>query len=262
MPPQDSNADSTQRFSSRADYYAKSRPRYPRALLDFCRTNLGLKPEHPIADIGSGTGILTELFLQNANPIFAVEPNEPMRRQAETSLAKFKNFHSIPATAEATTLPAQSVDFILAGQAFHWFDRPRARAEFLRILKPAGQVLLIWNDRDKTTDDFSAAYDSVVREFETDWHKVHHEQYTGPDSPAITEFFAPIRYKLETFENPQPLDLDLLIARALSSSYLPLPGEPGCDKMLARLREIFDRFSSNRKVVQPYTTKLYHGRLT
>ncbi len=126
MPPQDSNADPTQRFSSRADYYAKSRPRYPRTLLDFCRTNLGLKPENPIADIGSGTGILTELFLQNANPIFAVEPNEPMRRQAEKSLAQFNNFHSIPATAEAITLPAQSVDFILAGQAFHWFDRPRA----------------------------------------------------------------------------------------------------------------------------------------
>jgi SAM-dependent methyltransferase len=221
-------------------------------------------PEDPIADIGSGTGILTELFLENGNPIFAVEPNEPMRRQAEKALSQHKNFQSISATAEATTLPAQSVDFVLAGQAFHWFDRPRARTEFLRILKPAGQVLLIWNERAKvdSADGFSAAYDSVVREFETDWHKVHHEQYTGPDSPAITEFFSPGSFNLETFDNPQPLDLDLLIARALSSSYLPLPGQPGCDKMLARLREIFDRFAANGKVVQPYTTKLYHGRLT
>ncbi len=101
-----------------------------------------------------------------------------------------------------------------------------------------------------------------MREFQTDWHKVRHENLTGADPAVLTEFFSPGSFKLQTFENPQPLDLDLLIARALSSSYLPLPGQPGCDKMLVRLREIFDRFSSNGKVVQPYTTKLYHGRLT
>jgi SAM-dependent methyltransferase len=253
--------DPTQRFSSRAEYYARSRPHYPGALLDFCWTNLGLKPQSPIADIGSGTGILTELFLGNGNPVFAVEPNEPMRGQAEKSLGKYKNFHSVSATAEATTLLPASVEFVVAGQAFHWFDRPRARVEFQRILRPGGQVLLIWNDRDKTTDDFSAAYDSLVREFQTDWHKVRHENLTGPDPAALREFFSPGSFELETFENPQSLDKDHLVARAFSSSYLPLPGDPGSEKMLARLGEIFGRFSENGKVVQPYKTKLYYGRL-
>lgn len=255
------DSDPTRRFSNRAEYYSKSRPSYPRALLDYCRTHLGLKPDHQIADIGSGTGLLTELFLENGNPVFAVEPNQPMRLEAEKTLARHKNFHSIPATAESTTLPPQSIDFVIAGQAFHWFDRPRARVEFQRILRPQGQVLLIWNERDKERDPFSAAYDSVVREFQTDWHKVRHENLTGADPRALADFFAPGSFKLEQFDNPQSLDLGTLIARALSSSYLPLPGQPGCDKMLARLREIFDRFAANGKVVQPYTTKLYHGNL-
>jgi SAM-dependent methyltransferase len=206
--------DPTQRFSNRAEYYSKSRPRYPRALLDFCNANLGLKPEHSIADIGSGTGLLTELFLENGNPVFAVEPNQPMRLEAEKTLACFSNFHSVNATAESTTLPDHSIDFVIAGQAFHWFDRPRAKAEFQRILRLRGQVFLIWNEREKEEDPFSAAYDSVVREFQTDWHKVRHENLTGSDPRALAEFFASSSFQLQAFDNPQSLDLDGLIARA------------------------------------------------
>jgi SAM-dependent methyltransferase len=256
-------SDSTKRFSDRVEYYVRSRPRYPAAILDFCRTELGLRPQDKIADIGSGTGFLSEPFLRDGNEVFAVEPNDAMRLAAEKWLANFPKFHSINARAEATTLPDKSIDFILAGQAFHWFDRPRTKAEFHRILRATGWVLLVWNEREKATPDdpFPAEYDAVIGEFATDWTKIRHENLTNADPRELTEFFAPAKMQTREFDNPQTLDEEGVLARALSSSYLPLPGQPGCEEMLVRLRQIVRRCGKDAKVVQPYTAKVYYGRL-
>jgi SAM-dependent methyltransferase len=259
VPTDPPNPDSTQRFSDRVEYYVKSRPRYPQALIDFCQSELGLRPQDKIADIGSGTGFLTELFLQNNNEVFGIEPNDPMRQAAERLLANFPKFHSVGAKAESTGLAPKSIDFIVAGQAFHWFDRLRAKTEFQRILRPTGWVVLVWNEREKDTPEnkFSAQYDAVVHEFQTDYHKIRHENLTNTDPRELTDFFAPNPMQTREFPNPQTLDLDGVLARALSSSYLPLPGQPRCEEMLDRLREIVQRTGKDGKVVQPYTTKVY-----
>jgi ubiquinone/menaquinone biosynthesis C-methylase UbiE len=256
--------DSTQRFSDRVGYYIRSRPRYPRAIINLCQSELGLRPQDKIADIGSGTGFLSEPFLQNGNEVFGVEPNEAMRLAAEKILADFPKFHSLNSRAEATTLADKSIDFVIAGQAFHWFDRPRTRVEFQRILRPTGWVVLVWNEREKDTpaNEFSAAYDAVVREFQIDWDTVSHEKLTNADPRELAEFFSPAEMQIREFDNPQTLDLDGVLARALSSSYLPLPGQPRCEEMLDRLREIVQRYGNNGKVVQPYTAKVYYGRLS
>jgi SAM-dependent methyltransferase len=231
--------------------------------LDFCRSELLLQPKDPIADVGSGTGILSELFLENGNPVFAVEPNDAMRLAAEKNLSRDPNFHSINGTAEHTGLPAASFRFVTAGQAFHWFDHARARAEFRRILRPHGWVLLIWNERDTAhPSGFSAAYDTVASEFQTKWHKGSHEKLTAPDSDALPAFFAPGDCHVKTFPNSQSLDLDGLFARAFSSSHLPLPGQPGADRMVDRLKEIFRVHAENERVMQQYITKVYYGRLS
>jgi SAM-dependent methyltransferase len=225
---------------------------------------LGLRTDHQIADIGSGTGFLSELFLENGNTVFAVEPNDPMREAGEKLLGRYPKFHSIKATAESTGLEANAFDFVMAGQAFHWFDRGRTRAEFERILRPKGWVLLVWNERRKgeTDEGFLSAYDDVVREFEIDWHKIRHEKITGADTGALDEFFAPLGWKLVTFENPQALDLEGVIARALSSSYLPLPGQLGCEEMVKRLGEVFERCQKDGRVWMHYDTKAYYGRVS
>jgi SAM-dependent methyltransferase len=253
----------TLRFSDRVHHYLLSRPRYPAALLRFCQDVLGLQSTDAIADLGSGTGFLSELFLQNGNPVFAVEPNAPMREAAEFHLAKYPNFHSIDARAEATRLPASSVRFVMAGQAFHWFDRPATRSEFQRILAEQGMVMLVWNERvlDGPHAAFARAYDEVVNEFATDLARVRHASITSQDSTALAEFFAPNAYKSAAFDNPHSLDLKGLEARAFSSSYLPLPGQPRADEMLQRIRAIFARFQNGGKVVQDYSTRVYHGQL-
>src|SRR5262249_1325145 len=136
-----------ERFSTRAENYRKYRPGYPAEIMSLLVSKCGLTPASLIADIGSGTGKLCELFLNYGNRVFGVEPNEAMRIAGETLLARYPGFVSVDGRAESTTLESQTVDFVTAAQAFHWFDRESARREFLRILKPSGWVVLVWNER-------------------------------------------------------------------------------------------------------------------
>src|SRR4028119_2421500 len=123
-------SDPTKRFTDRVANYVAYRPKYPAEVLEFMRAELSLSPSSIIADVGAGTGILTEMFLRNGNTVFAVEPNEAMRAAAENLLGACPKFRGVAGTAEATTLAVRSVDFITAAQAFHWFDAEHTRREF------------------------------------------------------------------------------------------------------------------------------------
>jgi len=252
---------STRRFSNRAEYYVRARPRYPAALLHFFQTELNLSPAQTIADIGSGTGFLTELFIGNGNPIHAVEPNLEMRSAAETHLARRPNFHSVDAVAEATTLPPASVDFVIAGQAFHWFDPPAARKEFLRILKPAGIVALIWNQRSLQDSPFAQAYERLTQDFQVDLVVAKFRSTTATDQSTLKSFFSPAGYQQRTFDNPQPLDHQGLIDRICSSSYMPLPSDPRYADMIQIASSIFDAHQHNGLVTMPHDTHVFFGRL-
>ncbi len=154
--------DSTQRFSSRADNYARYRPSYPAAVVELLRRECGLTPDAVIADVGSGTGILSELLLRNGNRVYAVEPNDAMRAYAEEKLASYPGFVSVPARAEATTLPDASVQLVTAGQAFHWFEPVATRPSGVRILRPGGWVALIWNSRQEDASAFARGYEALL----------------------------------------------------------------------------------------------------
>jgi len=167
---------STERFSSRVENYIRYRPHYPHAVVECLRANCGLTDAAIIADIGSGTGVLTEMLLQNGNQVYGVEPNRSMREAGERQLQHHARFHSVNGTAEATTLANASVDFVTAGQAFHWFDRNAAKAEFRRILRHGGWVALIWNERRTDSTAFSRDYDALVHAFATDYEHVNHKQ--------------------------------------------------------------------------------------
>ncbi|MDB6021858.1 MAG: Methyltransferase [Pedosphaera sp.] len=251
--------DSTQRFSSRVENYVKYRPGYPAAVVDFLKSECQLVPAHTIADVGSGTGKLTELFLQNGNRVIGIEPNKEMREAAERLLSAYPRFQSIAATAEATTLPDHSVDMITAGQAFHWFDRQKARQEFLHILKPAGWVVLIWNDRKTDASLFLAAYEEFLQTYGTDYLAVNHKNV---DAEMIGSFFGAGGFKRATFPNEQIFDLGGLQGRLLSSSYAPEAGHPKHVPMLEALGAIFHQHAVNGKVRLECDTVIYYGRLS
>ena len=250
-------ARSVERFSSRVKNYARYRPGYPPAIIDLLTSECGLSSNSVVADIGSGTGKLSEIFLENGNVVFGIEPNPEMRASAEEILRDYSTFRSIEGTAESTTMAPASIDFVTAGQAFHWFEPDRAKAESIRILKPEGWAVLIWNERLIDTTDFLRDYEGLLLDYGTDYQEVRHENA----SEAIAKFFAPVDYELKTFANSQEFDYECLKGRVRSSSYTPEPQDPRFEPMLQSLQEIFAKYERLGKVSFDYVTKLYYGQL-
>lgn len=251
-------SDPLARFSKRAENYVKYRPGYPAGVIEILASDCGLTETSVIADVGSGTGIWSEMLLKNGNSVFAVEPNAAMRLAAEGLVNEYAQFKSIDATAEATTLEARSVDIVTAAQAFHWFDRARAKREFARILKPGGWVVLIWNERLRDATAFLREYENLLLRYGTDYEKVRHENVTS----EITEFFAPETVALQTLENVQQFDFASLKGRLLSSSYAPDQDHPNFAAMLRKLEEIFNTNQNDGIVNFEYETKVYYGHLS
>lgn len=251
----DSNA--TSRFSDRVENYIRYRPGYPPEALQVLKTECGLNPSHWIADIASGTGIWTRMLLQNGNHVFGVEPNSDMRQAGERLMAEFPNFVSVGGSAEGTALADQSVDFVTAAQAAHWFDRQRTRAEFARILRPGGWLVLLWNERLLDTTPFLHDYEQLLLSFGTDYVDIRHERTTE----AVNEFFDPSPFWECTFAMRQQFDYVGLEGRLLSSSYAPGPGHPKHEAMLRELRRTFNKHAESGQVSFDYKTRVYFGKL-
>ena len=248
----------TARFSSRVEKYVRYRPSYPKEVLDLLHTKCNLNEDSVIADVASGTGIFTRMLLDNGNRVFGVEPNEAMRQAGEEYLAGYPRFTSVAGTAEATMLPDRSADFVTAAQAAHWFDRAKARREFVRILKPRGWMVLIWNERRTDSTPFLREYEKLLLTYGTDYQEVRHERTTD----EIAGFFAPSPFQSSILEMNQECDYDALEGRLLSSSYTPPPGDPRYEPMLRELRRIFDAHQKNGRVVLAYATRVYYGKIT
>lgn len=249
--------DPTQRFSSRVENYVRYRPDYPSAVLELMRKKCGLSPDSNVADVASGTGIFTRMLLENGNRVFGVEPNDAMRHAAERLLKDYSRFTSVAGSAEATALADHSVDFVTAAQAAHWFERARARQEFVRILRPGGWTVLLWNERRTGSTPFLRDYERLLLAYGTDYQEVRHERTTQ----EIADFFAPAPYEERRFDHYQEFDYAALEGRLLSSSYTPQAGDPRYEPMLRELRRIFDLHQLNQRVRFEYDTQVYFGRL-
>ena len=250
--------DPTQRFSARVENYIRYRPSYPPQVLETLRSECGLTASSTVADIASGTGIFTRLLLENGNRVFGVEPNREMREAAERLLAGYPRFTSVTGTAEAATLPDQSVDLAAAAQAAHWFDLPKARIEFARILKPGGWAVLLWNERCTDRTPFLREYEELLLQYGTDYEKVRHEHTTD----NIGGFFEPTPFGQRAFDMRQDFDYAQLEGRLLSSSYAPGEGHPQHEAMLRELRRLFDAHHNNGRIGMDYVTRMFFGRLT
>jgi len=254
------SSDPTQRFSSRVEAYVKYRPRYPRELIGVLKEEIGLEPDWTIADLGSGTGFLSEVLLENGNQVYGVEPNQPMREAGEAYLAGREGFVSIDASAEATGLEPASVDLITAGQAFHWFDTQAARIEWLRILKPGGWVALIWNERRVEDDVVQAGYEDVLVKYGTDYDSVRFQH--AVDEGQLNEFFGGPIWQLREIPYEQACDLEGLKGRVRSTSYSPEPDQPGYEGMMSALDQLFAEHEENGQIILRYRTKIYFGQIT
>src|SRR6266404_9748036 len=250
-------AQSVERFSSRVANYVRYRPGYPPAIIDLLRKECGLTSASLIADMGSGSGKLSELFLENGNMVFGDEPNAAMRVAAEEILESYLGFRSVDGTAESTTVESVSVDFVTAGQAFHWFDVTKAKEEARRILKPGGWAVLVWNERQVDTTPFLHDYEQFLLQYGSDYPVVRHENALA----AIADFFAPEIAALERYPNSQVFNFEGLKGRLLSTSYTPEPGSPNFESMLRDLGDLFEEYENNGRISLDYETRVYFGHL-
>jgi SAM-dependent methyltransferase len=244
----------TEKFTRKAEVYAKYRPSYPKEILKLLCVQIGFTKDRVVADVGSGTGLLSRIFLDNGNLVYGVEPNSEMRAFAERDLSRYPKFVSVNHIAEDTGLPGKSIDLVTAGQALHWFDREKARTEFARILKPSGYVLIIYNER-KKQDGLMDEYDAIID------RNASKSETPDIDAEYLTKFFDNKSYKEFTVPNEQLLDYDGLIGRATSASYLPSRNDPGFESLEKDLKKLFDTYQENGKIILRYDTLLFLGQI-
>jgi len=248
------SSDTINRFSNRVANYVKYRPGYPPGVVELFTSEMGLTQSSILADVGSGTGLSAKLFLENGNTVYGVEPNAAMRQAAVEYLKNFPNFISHDGTAENTNLDDQSVDFVIAAQAFHWFDADKTRTEFQRILKPGGYIVLMWNERQLGTTEFLRGYENLLLKYATDYEKVRHENI---DKEKLTAFFQ-ADYESATFENVQVFDFPGLRGRLLSASYMPADDDPSFPELEKELSGLFAKHSENDRIKVFYDTNIYY----
>jgi ubiquinone/menaquinone biosynthesis C-methylase UbiE len=250
--------DPKERFSSRVDDYVRYRPGYPAGLYEMFAREFELDAGRIVADVGSGTGILSRGLLESGARVIGVEPNAAMRAAAENALSGNTCFESVSASAEATGLHAASVDLVVAAQAFHWFDPIRTRVEFARILKPGGIVALVWNQRRATP--LNREYEAMLERLAPEYRRVRESERAA--EPKMLAFFAPVSPGMAKFENQQRFDEAGLEGRLLSSSYAPPKESPTHEPILAALREIFRTHAEDGIVTVEYDTVVWYGALT
>ncbi|GAB4213419.1 MAG: class I SAM-dependent methyltransferase [Roseiflexaceae bacterium] len=253
-------ADTYSHYSRIVENYRRYRPRYPQQLVEWLRAECGLAPGHVVADVGAGTGQLAELFLQNGQRVYAVEPNQEMLAAAEQELRAYPAFSGVAAPAEATTLPDASVDFVVVGNAFHWFDHGQVRREFARLLRPDGWVVLLWNLERNNGTPFAAAFEQVWRSYiDPAARFATSSERTLPG--YLTDFFGAGNLRQASFDNRQVCDFAALKGLMLSFLKAPQPGDPHHEAMLADLDTLFATYQQNGAVTLEYDTTVVYGRL-
>lgn len=249
----------TNRFTGRVESYRRYRPGYPSAIVDLLRHECALSPDATVADIAAGTGLLTEIFLAAGFTVTAVEPNDEMRSACAELEQQYPDLRIVAGTSESTNLPDHSIDLITVAQAMHWFDLDRTRAEFARILKPGGWCAVLYNNRRLSGDAFHDAYEQFLLDYGIDYKAVK-EQHVG--RKRLAQFFAPSPMKCESLINAQPLTLEALNGRVLSSSYIPQPGHLRFPEMQTALEKLFADHAQDGAITMIHDCVICWGQLS
>lgn len=250
--------NSVKRFDETVENYVKYRPSYPKEVYSLLVKKFNLSPEKVIADIGSGTGFLSKLFLEHGHVVYGVEPNEAMRIAAEKYLDKNSNFKNINGLAESTALENESVDWIIVGTAFHWFDAEKTKIEFKRILKSPGFCCVVWNVRNKAQSKLLQDYENLILNFSKDYKQSRAQEF---DQTIVEDFFSPYEMHTASLVNKQHFNWEGFKGRLLSTSYSLRENDPNYQDMINELKIIFDRYQLDGQVEFLYDTKMYYGQL-
>ena len=243
------------KFSGKAQLYAKFRPSYPTALVDWLYK---MTNAENVADIGAGTGKFTEKLLAKPWNVTAVEPNTDMCRELLKCVGGRAEI--VMASAESTGLPEHSFELITAAQAFHWFDEDKFREECRRLLTPEGRLAIVFNSR--LSGAISAERDEIFRKYCPDFSE--RRSHMGIRSEEEGDKFLRNEYfsSVEVFqmENPAIMSREQFIGNSLSLSYSLSETDPHFRAFIIELRELFDKYHKYGKVAISYKTTCYAGK--
>lgn len=255
-----SKANPEGRFTGLAENYAKFRPTYPKDSIDHVFKLCELGSDSLVVDVGCGTGISSRLFAERGVRVLGVEPNKDMRERAQAEakqvdVTSVVSLEYVDGTAQKIPLSDGTADVVLAAQAFHWFDPENSLREFLRVLKPGGWVILVWNERDEA-DAFTRAYGDLLRTLP---ETASVELPRGTAGLALLESSLYEKATKTCFKNEQTVDCDGLIGRAFSASYAPK--EPGmAAQFTEQLKKLFADSERNGHVILRYETSVYSAQ--
>lgn len=248
----------TERFSGRVQAYLTYRPRFPREIVLFLREHGALPGGAVVADMGAGTGMLAEIFLEAGYRVLAVEPNDEMLEACRALGAQYRALEVVEGSAEATTLPDASVDLIAVGRALHWFDWPSAHREFARILRPAGWVLNASNGHSDSGGQIPNRLSEILRKSRTDSAEA---DTTRDFEKRLPGFLDTSSWQRKTLHHSMTVDFPTLLGYAESLSAIPRPGERGYDGMVSELRAVFEQYQRDGVLETPLICNLHLGRL-
>jgi SAM-dependent methyltransferase len=238
--------------------YAAHRPRFPQGVLGFLRQHDALREDAVVADIGAGTGMLAELFLEAGHHVLAIEPNKEMLAACRELAVRCPALDVVRGSAEATTLPDACVDLITVGRAMHWFDWPRAHREFARILRPVRWVLIATNGH----REGGAPVSDLLPAIFSRWRSDAVGRQRQPDfNERLQGFLDTSTWQRERLNDAIALNLESLLGYAESLSAMPRSGEAGYEEMVAEIREVFERFQQGGVLLMPRSCELSLGRL-
>jgi SAM-dependent methyltransferase len=248
----DVNVTAASGFGREALRYARARPDYPEALLEWLGTSLGVTPGRTVLDVGAGTGKFTRLLMRTGATVIATEPVAQMRQQLATALP---GVTTLAAPAQALPLSSASVDAVVCAQSFHWFANPASLAEFHRVLRPGGRLGLVWNVRDETVE-WVHEITRMIAPYEGDTPRYH----TGAWRRALAEgpFSAPQLsvYPYVHVGNPETV----IVERFASVSFIAAMSDADKNRLLDQLRWLVANHPllRGRSLVEfPYQTHAY-----
>jgi len=232
-------------FGDRADEYDRFRPTYPSEAITWA---VGHDPLE-VCELGAGTGLMTAVLVAAGHRVTAVEPDPGMvaaaqRREGEQLTVVLGSAEEIPA-------PDASVDAVVAAQAFHWFDLPRAVPEMARVLRPGGRLVIVWNVRDDD-EPWVSDMSRIVGRLDA------RSGTRDLGVPEISSHFADI--KVETFAHAQQLTADDLVALCDTFSYVAT--SPRRAEILGEIRRLaleHPDLAGRETFALPYRTTVYRA---
>ena len=246
-----------ERFSSKADVYSKYRPSYPDAFINYLYGEVCFKSESIIADIGSGTGKLTEQLLKQGSFVYGVEPNDDIRNAADKLLSSYIKYKSIASAAEDTGLSSESIDFITVAQAFHWFDPVRFKTECQRILKKNGKVVLVRNERNMKSKMVCENLE-INNKYSVYVMQNTKNPYAGK-SIQEADCYKTGAYEYKEFENIIEMNDEVFIGWNLSNSNAPNENDASGALYISELKKLFHKYQCEGYVSMPFITQCYVG---